>query len=350
MSSRDPQLSSREPPGLPRLCPVPAPGPGPPSAPPPGRAPDRPAPPPLLPTSRASQPRAARATSAASPGRPAGQARPPPGSAVPGHGAAAARAPQGKPPGPSLPASAAAAAPPHPIPARPAGPATSSLAQSSAVAHPPRGAALTDLWSPTGAPDYCHLAGCANLCFPGPWSPPNLSLAIGPTPTLRPLRCPDLSSPALPSPSSPSPPALWTPSAPSCPCQPCLLGSSHPCRSTPFPCRLILRNGWGGDVGGWTRSSGLHPIKSNERKPNHSRPPPAPPCPSLLAGSFQGAFPLHHCWRAGERGLLWRVCQAVSRPASQGRVSGMKWALGDAGLHPSLGSLHLGHQGLLTLV
>lgn len=63
----------------------------------------RPAPPPLLWAGRASQPRAARATSAAYPACPAGQARPPPGSITPGHGAAAPRVPQGKPPGPSPP-------------------------------------------------------------------------------------------------------------------------------------------------------------------------------------------------------------------------------------------------------
>ncbi|XP_044083572.1 zinc finger protein 385A isoform X1 [Neovison vison] len=41
--------------------------------------------------------------------------------------------------------------------------------------------------------------------------------------------------------------------------------------------------------------------------------------------------------------------QAVSRPKSQGRGSGGEWAVGDAGLHPSPESCHLGHQGLLTL-
>lgn len=41
--------------------------------------------------------------------------------------------------------------------------------------------------------------------------------------------------------------------------------------------------------------------------------------------------------------------QAVSRPKSQGRGSGVGWAVGDVGLHPSPESPHLGHQGLLTL-
>lgn len=41
--------------------------------------------------------------------------------------------------------------------------------------------------------------------------------------------------------------------------------------------------------------------------------------------------------------------QAVSRPKSQERGSGVEWAVGDVGLLPSRESPHLGHQGLLTL-